>query len=155
MPTPIFLTDASEGAKKREAEEDERRATRNAKNKEDAVKKAEAEFEKASAKEIEAFDRDYEASVKVEECLSQINEILRNSGPIDISKYLDSLNKVKEKHDQAGKELLMAKKECEKANKKRIKVKQGLEKAEHELWSEFQAVTDAPRIDAVEESKTK
>ena len=46
MPTPIFLTDASEGAKKREAEEDERRATRNAKNKEDAVKKAREDAEK-------------------------------------------------------------------------------------------------------------
>ncbi|MCR5294822.1 MAG: molecular chaperone HtpG [Lachnospiraceae bacterium] len=40
MPTPIFLADASEGAAKREAEEDERRNVRNAKNKEDAVKKA-------------------------------------------------------------------------------------------------------------------
>ena len=46
MPTPIFLTDASEGAKKREAEEDERRATRNAKNKEDAVKRAREDAEK-------------------------------------------------------------------------------------------------------------
>ena len=46
MPTPIFLTDASEGAKKCEAEEDERRATRNAKNKEDAVKKAREDAEK-------------------------------------------------------------------------------------------------------------
>ena len=122
---------------------------------EEKLNKAEAEFKKARAKEIEAFDRDYEASVKVEECLSQINEKLRNSSPIDISEYLDRLNKVKEEHDQAGKELLMAKKECEKANKKRIKVKQGLEKAEHELWSEFQAGTDAPRTEVVEESKTK
>ncbi len=46
MPTPIFLTDASDGAKKREAEEDERRATRNAKNKEDAVKRAREDAEK-------------------------------------------------------------------------------------------------------------
>ena len=123
---------------------------------EEKLKKAEAEFKKARAKEIEAFDRDYEASVKVEECLSQINEKLRNSSPIDISEYLDRLNKVKEEHDQAGKELLMAKKECEKANKKRIKAKKGLEEARDELWMNCYAVEAEPRTtEVVEESKTK
>ena len=46
MPTPIFLADVSEGAKKREKEEDEHRETRNAKNLEDAVKKAREDAEK-------------------------------------------------------------------------------------------------------------
>ena len=120
------------------------------------LKKAEAEFKKASAKEIEAFDRDYEASVKVEECLSQINEILRNNSPIDISEYLDSLNKLKEKHDQAGKELLMAKTECAEANIKRIRAKKGLEEARDELWMNCYAVEAEPRTtEVVKNSKTK
>ena len=100
---------------------------------------AEAELEKSIAKKEEASERAYRAFIELDECLSQSNEILGNdnlnkisrnrissslSKDLDslngISEYLDRLVKLKEKDNQAEKELLIAKKECEKAEKNRI-----------------------------------